>query len=65
MKGDTYVRRHYGTRLGRNRFTWKVVMNGEVVAKSAKSYGTVQALDDAIRKVTRLLGCVELMADAR
>lgn len=59
MKGDTYVNRHYGTRLGRNCFTWKVVIDGEVVAKSGRSYRTEAALDAAIERVSKLLAMVE------
>lgn len=55
---DTYVRRHYGRRNGKNAFTWRVVADGEVIAKSARSYATAKALDAAIARVRRLLGFV-------
>lgn len=59
---DSYVRRHYGTRQGRRTYTWSVVVNGETIAKSARSYTSSRAIDRAILKVRTMLGWVEAAA---
>lgn len=55
---STFVRRRYGVRQGRNVFTWAVVRGGEVIARSARTYGSDRAMVEDIRAASKLLAMV-------